>query len=161
MSREEKSNKVELAKGAVGAKTSRETDIFTPEKRSEVMSRVRSGNTKPELLVRSLLHRMGYRFRLHRKDLPGKPDIVLPKYRTVVLVHGCFWHQHPGCRKATVPKRNRAFWEAKLSRNTERDREVVRKLEQAGWKTVTIWECELRRGAGEDLASRLKDRIHA
>jgi DNA mismatch endonuclease (patch repair protein) len=97
-------------------------DHLTRAKRSWNMSRIRSGNTKPEKVVRSLLHAMGYRFRLHRKNLPGKPDIVLPKYKTVIFVHGCFWHRHPGCKNATMPKTNTEFWEDKLSQNIDRDR---------------------------------------
>ncbi len=120
------------------------TDVYSSEKRSQVMARVKSGNTKPELAVRSVLHGMGYRFRLHRKDLPGRPDIVLPKYKTVVFVHGCFWHQHPGCKKATIPKQNAEFWEAKLSRNRERDERNLRELDNMGWKTIVVWECEVR-----------------
>lgn len=109
------------------------------------MSRVGSKNTKPELLVRSVLHRMGYRFRLHRKDLPGSPDIVLPKHRTAVFVNGCFWHQHPGCRRATVPKNNSDYWRRKLERNVERDWAARARLEEMGWKAVTLWECEISR----------------
>ncbi len=120
------------------------TDVFTPEKRSEVMSLVRSKNTKPELFVRSLLHRMGYRFRLHRKDLPGKPDIVLPKYRAVIFVHGCFWHQHPGCKKATLPKQNAEFWKDKLEGNVRRDEQARHRLEEAGWRVLVVWECEAK-----------------
>lgn len=131
------------------------TDIYTPAKRSKVMSRVRSGDTKPELAVRSMLHRMGYRFRLHRKDLPGKPDIVLPRHQTAVFVHGCFWHQHPGCKKATLPKRNPGFWEAKLRRNVERDGEVRHRLEESGWRVVVIWECEVK-----DDPSLCAKRVH-
>jgi DNA mismatch endonuclease (patch repair protein) len=121
------------------------TDIFSPEKRSEIMSRVRSTNTKPEITVRSFLHRLGYRFRLHRQDLPGKPDIVLPKYRLVIFVNGCFWHQHTGCKKATIPKNNRAFWEAKLWRNIERDKLVHKELKDKGWNVLVIWECEAKK----------------
>jgi len=128
------------------------TDVFTPEKRSEVMSLVKSKNTKPELVVRSLLHRMGYRFRLHRKDLPGNPDIVLPKHRTAILVHGCFWHQHPGCKKATLPKQNVEFWTEKLEGNVRRDEEAQRRLRIAGWRVLVIWECEVKRDAGALLA---------
>lgn len=96
------------------------------------MSRVRSRSTKPELIVRSLLHRLGYRFRLHRKDLPGTPDLVLPKYKTVIMVHGCFWHQHKGCKRATLPKSNRAFWKKKLDANRARDARAARELELQG-----------------------------
>jgi DNA mismatch endonuclease, patch repair protein len=97
------------------------TDVFTPEKRSEVMSRVRSKDTKPELAVRRALHAIGYRFRLHRGNLPDKPDVVVPKYRTALFVHGCFWHRHPGCAKARLPKNIADFWREKLQGNVERD----------------------------------------
>lgn len=122
-----------------------DTDPLTPGQRSETMSRVKSANTKPELRVRSALHAMGYRFRLHRKDLPGKPDIVLPKHRTAVFVHGCFWHQHSGCRKATIPQNNRDYWERKLRRNVDRDRNVREELAERGWRVLTLWECEIPR----------------
>lgn len=119
-------------------------DKFSIEKRREIMSRVKNKNTKPEVRVRSLLHRMGYRFRIGRKDLPGKPDIVLPKYKTVIFVHGCFWHGHVGCRRSSRPATNVEFWNAKLDRNLMRDRENVRKLTEQGWRVFTIWECELK-----------------
>lgn len=119
-------------------------DRFTPSQRSALMSRVRGKNTRPEELVRSLLHRMGFRFRLHRKDLPGTPDIVLPKYRIVIFVHGCFWHRHPGCKKTTMPQTNRDFWEKKLARNVERDAEIAERLTKAGWRVLVVWECELK-----------------
>jgi len=106
------------------------------------MSRIRGRDTAPERLVRSTLHRAGYRFRLHRKDLPGRPDIVLPKYRTVVFVHGCFWHRHSRCRFAYTPKSRVAFWNAKFAANVERDRHNVRELKRLGWRVVTVWECQ-------------------
>ena len=109
------------------------------------MARIKSKDTVPEKLVRSWLHRNGYRFRLHRKDLPGSPDIVLPKYRSVIFVHGCFWHQHPGCRKASIPDQNRDFWEKKLSQNIVRDRRSYDALESLGWRVVVVWECECRK----------------
>lgn len=118
-------------------------DRVNPEKRSEIMSHIRGKNTKPELLVRSLLHRAGFRFRLHRKDLPGKPDIVLPKYKTVVFVHGCFWHGHRGCSKATLPQTNTAFWQEKLAKNASRDARTRTLLQQDGWKVVVVWQCEI------------------
>jgi len=121
------------------------------------MSRIRGVDTKPELLVRSLLHRMGYRFRLHRRDLPGRPDIVLPKYRAVVFVHGCFWHRHRGCRYAYVPKSRKDFWKRKFARNVERDREVRHLLRKAGWKILVVWECETVDADG--LASRLSSAL--
>ncbi|WP_373653311.1 very short patch repair endonuclease [Schlesneria sp. DSM 10557] len=107
------------------------------------MSRIRNRDTKPELIVRSLLHRMGYRFRLHRKDLPGKPDIVLPKYRTVIFVHGCFWHRHKGCRFAYTPKSRIEFWNDKFATNCRRDASVMASLAERGWNTVIIWECQV------------------
>ncbi len=132
-------------------------DSLTPEHRSWNMSRIRSGNTKPERLVRSLLHRMGYRFRLHRKDLPGRPDIVLPGRRTVILVHGCYWHRHPGCRLAYTPKSNIAFWEAKFNENVNRDQRQRSRLSELGWNVITVWECETKELA--TLAERLGSEI--
>ena len=108
------------------------------------MSRVRSTGTKPEMLVRQLTHGMGYRFRLHHENLPGKPDLVFPRHRKVILVHGCFWHQHGGCSKATIPASNIAFWEAKLSGNMERDRESVAALRRTGWQVLVVWDCETK-----------------
>ena len=109
------------------------------------MSRIRGKNTVPEKQVRSALHRAGYRFRLHSKQLPGRPDVVLPKYCTVVFVHGCFWHRHKGCRYAYTPKSRVAFWKAKFDSNVERDRRNVRELRRLGWKVVKVWECETDR----------------
>ena len=117
-------------------------DRISKEHRSWNMSRIKSGNTKPEIVVRSLLHKLGYRFRLHRKDLPGKPDIVLPRYNSVVFVHGCFWHRHNGCKKATVPKTKNIFWREKFKGNIERDIKVQEELQSMGWKILIIWECE-------------------
>lgn len=118
-------------------------DSLSPEHRSWNMSRIRGKDTKPELTVRSLLHRLGYRFRLNRKDLPGKPDIVLPKYRAAVYVHGCFWHRHAGCRLAYTPKSNLKFWDEKFTKNVARDHRVADELRGAGWSQITVWECEL------------------
>ena len=109
------------------------------------MAQVRSKNTKPELLIRSALHRLGYRFRLHKKGLPGRPDVVLPKYRTAIFVHGCFWHRHPGCRKASFPKTRVEFWEDKFDTNVARDERNRTDLLAAGWHVLTVWECEARR----------------
>lgn len=117
-------------------------DRLSAERRSWNMSRVKGRDTGPELKVRSLLHRLGFRFSLRRRDLPGRPDIVLPKHGAVVFVHGCFWHQHKGCRKATYPKTRQEFWSGKLNGNVERDRRNVNGLEQLGWKVLTVWECE-------------------
>jgi len=108
------------------------------------MSRIRSKDTKPELIVRSLLHHMGYRFRLHRKDLPGKPDIVLPKYKTVIFVHGCFWHRHKNCKYAYTPKSRVEFWEKKLNGNVDRDKLNRKDLKYLGWKVIVVWECQVK-----------------
>lgn len=118
-------------------------DVVDKATRSRMMSEIRGKDTKPELLVRRYLHRNGLRYRLHVKDLPGKPDIVLPKYRTIVLVHGCFWHQHSGCKYAVMPGNNKAFWEKKLKGNTVRDQKNISSLKKAGWKCHTIWECQV------------------
>ena len=133
------------------------TDIFSTENRSDVMSKIKSKNTKPEKVVRSLLFSLGYRFRLHVKDLPGKPDIVLPKYKTVVLVNGCFWHGHENCKDAGIPKTNSQFWYDKISKNKERDKRVLNELEQAGWKVLVIWECQIN--DKEKLISFLKSEL--
>lgn len=119
-------------------------DRITEKHRSWNMSRIKSKDTKPELIVRSLLHRMGYRFRLHRKDLPGKPDIVLPKYKTVVFVHGCFWHRHPNCKYAYTPKSRQEFWKKKFRDNVKRYRAIAKELRNSGWKVLVVWECQLR-----------------
>lgn len=135
-------------------------DFLTPEGRSERMSRIRSANTTPELTLRRQLHALGFRFRLGGGGLPGKPDIVLPKYRTVVFVNGCFWHRHEGCTIATTPKSNTQFWVDKFSRNVERDRRVMRQLCEMGWHVLTAWECELKsRSKAEGTASRLARQI--
>lgn len=119
------------------------TDIVDPRTRSAMMAAIKGKNTKPEIIVRRFLHRLGFRFQLHRRDLPGRPDIVLPKYRTVVEVRGCFWHRHEGCPFAYMPKSNREFWESKLNGNRERDRRNLRELARLGWRAIEVWECEL------------------
>lgn len=119
------------------------TDFLTVKERSVRMSRIRSRDTKPEVALRRSLHRLGLRFRLGGTGLPGRPDIVLPRHRTVVFVHGCFWHRHRGCRVATTPKSNTQFWEEKFAGNVERDKRVIGELEARGWKVVVAWECEL------------------
>ena len=131
-------------------------DIWSIEKRSAVMARIRGRDTKPELIVRSLLHRSGVRFSLRRKDLPGKPDIVLPKHGAVIFVHGCFWHRHKGCKVATMPKSHEAFWRAKFEANVARDRRHLRDLKKAGWKVLVVWECEVMRDPFAVLAKVLK-----
>ena len=119
------------------------TDSLTKEKRSWNMSRIRSKDTRPEKVVRSLLHRMGYRFRLHVKSLPGTPDIVLPKFKTVIFVHGCFWHRHPGCRFAYMPKSRVDFWMRKFAQNIKAHEKATMDLKDQGWNVFVIWECDL------------------
>ena len=114
------------------------------EQRSRNMSAIKSKNTKPEMAVRKVLHSMGYRFRLHGKDLPGSPDIVLPKYRTVIFVHGCFWHRHENCKYATTPKTREEFWNNKFRSNVERDLEIQENIKNIEWRSVVIWECETK-----------------
>ena len=123
-------------------------DTVSPEVRSRIMASVRSKDTKPEMKVRRLLHGLGYRYRLHRSDLPGRPDLVFPSRRKIVFVNGCFWHNHADCVRASVPTTNRDFWRAKLSRNRERDESNVALLKESGWAVTTVWECQL-----EDLTA--------
>ena len=123
---------------------SREVLHKVSEQRSRNMSAIKSKNTKPEIAVRRLLHSMGYRFRLHRKDLPGSPDIVLPKYKTVIFVHGCFWHRHENCKYASTPKTRKEFWENKFNSNKKRDQKIQKEIIDLGWKFIIIWECEAR-----------------
>ena len=124
------------------------------------MSRIKGRDTAPELKLRSLLHRAGFRFRLHVRDLPGKPDIVLPKYRAAIFVHGCFWHRHKGCRNATKPSTRTEFWQDKFDGNVERDRRNRAALEEAGWTVITVWECELKADADrimQGLSAELRE----
>ena len=121
------------------------------------MARIRSSNTKPEIAVRRLLHARGLRFRLHRRDLPGKPDIVLPRHRLAIFVHGCFWHQHPGCRLASRPKTRTDYWMPKLFANVERDARAVSGLTDMGWRVETIWECDVRQP--DKLAARIDELV--
>ena len=118
-------------------------DRISKEHRSWNMSRIQSRDTKPEKAVRSILHGLGYRFRLHRKNLPGNPDIVLPRYNSVIFVHGCFWHRHKDCKNASVPKTKKTFWGKKFKANIERDMKVKKELKSDGWRVLVIWECEL------------------
>lgn len=125
-------------------------DIKTPEARSYNMSKIRGKDTKPELVVRKFLFKNGFRYRIHNEKLPGKPDIVLPKYKTVIFVNGCFWHGHSGCKYFKVPTSNREFWIEKISRTKIKDRENIESLESLDYKVLTIWECELRNVALRD-----------
>ena len=127
------------------------------EQRSRNMSAIKSKNTKPEIKVRKVLHSMGYRFRLHSKDLPGSPDIVLPKYKTVIFVHGCFWHRHENCKYASTPKTRKEFWNKKFTENKKRDSEIQEKIKILDWRSVVIWECETKNI--ENLREKLIDFI--
>jgi DNA mismatch endonuclease (patch repair protein) len=139
------------------------TDIFSEEQRSYVMSRVSSKDTKPEKIVRSFLHRSGFRFRLHMSSLQGKPDIVLTKYKTVIFVHGCFWHRHKDCKRATTTQSRKGFWEEKFKRNVMRDKENCQALRKDDWKVLVIWECELSnaRKRSERLANLVTELNHS
>lgn len=120
------------------------TDIFSKEKRSQVMAKVKSSDTKPEMLVRRYLHACGYRYTLRNKKYPGSPDLVFPSLRVAIFVHGCFWHGHEDCKHSHLPQSNAEFWKLKISGNKERDSEVIAELEQMGWRVIVIWECELK-----------------
>jgi len=136
------------------------SDKFSKVKRSEIMACVKSSNTTPEIQVRKLLHSIGYRFRLHRRDLPGNPDIVLPKYKTVIFVHGCFWHGCPTCHHAQIrPKTNSMYWEKKLDRNLQRDIDNLATLRKLGWNSLVVWECETKKKNLERLSDRLRKEL--
>ncbi|MBZ5501259.1 MAG: DNA mismatch endonuclease Vsr [Acidobacteriia bacterium] len=120
------------------------TDKLSKELRSANMRAVRSRNTRPEIRVRQIAHSLGYRFRLHRRDLPGKPDIVFPGRQKAVFVHGCFWHQHHGCRRASIPQSNVRFWHTKLARNAARDAKQLAAIRKCGWRALVVWECEVK-----------------
>jgi DNA mismatch endonuclease (patch repair protein) len=133
-------------------------DTFSKPDRSEIMRRVHSKDTTPEVIVRSLLHRLGYRFRLYRSDLPGKPDIVLPKYKTAIFVHGCFWHRHKDCKRATTPATRQEYWLPKFKRTINRDRKYQHQLVKMGWKVIVIWECQTKNVGklSKDLIKQIK-----
>lgn len=135
--------------------------IITAAQRHYIMSSVHSSNTKPEVKLRHALWELGFRYRVNDKRLPGSPDIVLPKYRSVIFVHGCFWHGHKGCKNYTVPKTNTDFWVAKVKRNQERDQEVWRKLEAKGWSVIIVWECELERSRLQETVAHVSAEIKA
>ena len=138
------------------------TDIVSPEVRSRMMRAIGPGNTAPEMRVRRFLHSAGLRYRLHVSGLPGKPDIVLPKFRCVIFVHGCFWHRHTGCHLATTPATRPEFWSQKFQKNVERDHKVQTFLETAGWRVLTIWECETKSDAAlHDLLFHIRNTSHS
>lgn len=134
-------------------------DNLTPEKRSWLMSQVKGSNTTPELIVRKFLHSRGYRYGLHNKTLPGKPDIVLRKIKTIVLVHGCFWHGHEGCQKARLPKTRRLWWQQKRSYNLDKDLRDRQALKALGWRVITIWQCDLSSKKVQSTLRRLEKKI--
>ena len=134
-------------------------DVLTPDQRHRNMVAIHSASTKPELKLRQALWRLGFRYRVNDKRLPGKPDIVLPKYRTVIFIHGCFWHGHRDCKFYTVPKTNTEFWTAKVARNQERDQEVWRQLEAKGWSVIIVWECQLKKAALDETIGRVRAEI--
>ena len=129
-------------------------DVHTKEQRSYIMSRIKSKNTKPEILVRKYLHQHGFRFRLHDKKLPGKPDIVLPKYKTVIFVHGCFWHGHKNCKYAKLPTTRVGFWKKKIEGNSLRDKKKKSQLRKLNFGVLTIWQCSLRKGTYKKILDR-------
>ena len=133
-------------------------DTKTPAERSENMSRIRSTNTKPEEIVRKYLFSHGFRYRKNDKRYPGKPDIILPKYHTIIFVNGCFWHMY-GCSRSRLPHSNQEYWKSKIERNIQRDAENQQKLEADGWKVIVVWECELKKRTAEERLSRLCDEI--
>lgn len=130
-------------------------DVLSKEQRQRCMSRIKSKDSKPELMVRQFLFANGFRFRLHRKDLPGKPDLVLPKYKTVIFINGCFWHGHSDCKYASIPETNYEFWSSKISGNIERDRINTSKLKDLGWRVVEIWQCQLKPKTKEETLNTL------
>ncbi|MBX2905163.1 MAG: DNA mismatch endonuclease Vsr [Taibaiella sp.] len=134
-------------------------DVHNKETRSYNMSRIKGKDTKPEMLVRRYLHAHGFRYRLHVKDLPGKPDIVLPKYKTVIFIHGCFWHGHEGCKYFVVPKTRTDWWLAKINTNIANDEKAVTALTEAGWKIITLWECDLKPANIEMTLSSLVEKL--
>lgn len=131
------------------------TDILSPERRSRLMGRIRGKNTLPEMIVRRLAYKLGYRYRLHSSKLPGKPDLVFAGRRKVIFVHGCFWHRHENCKKAGMPKSREEFWKEKFDRNVERDERVRHELEEGGWQVLTIWQCELKNAL--ELENKLRN----
>lgn len=135
-------------------------DIVDVATRSRMMSGIKGANTKPELAIRRSLHKAGFRFRLHARHLPGKPDLVLPKWRVVVFVHGCFWHRHPGCKFATIPATRADFWATKFAANVDRDQDALALLRMDGWRVATVWECAIRRDTGS-VMRRLEEWIRS
>lgn len=135
------------------------TDVFSKEKRSKIMRKIKGKNTKPEMLVRSYLHRQGLRYRLHNNSLIGNPDITFPKYKTVLFINGCFWHQHgdPNCKRSALPKSNKTYWLPKLQKTIARDRKNYLELSELGWRVLVIWECEINSQNLKELTKIIKN----
>lgn len=134
-------------------------DVHDKKTRSFNMSQIKGKNTKPEMLVRKFLHAQGFRYKLHDKKLPGKPDLVLPKYKTLIFIHGCFWHGHEGCRYYVVPKTRTDWWVNKININKANDTKAIKALKKDGWKIITLWECDLKRAKIEKTLSKLLQRL--
>ena len=134
-------------------------DVHTPEQRRYNMSQIKAKNTKPEMLVRKFLHAQGFRYSLHNKKLPGKPDIVLAKYKTIIFIHGCFWHGHKNCKYFVIPKTRTRWWINKINSNKANDEKVVKALRKDGWKVITVWECQLKPAKTEKTLSSLVKKI--
>ena len=136
-------------------------DIMTPEQRHRCMAAVKGKDTKPEMIVRRYLHSLGYRYGLHNKKLPGSPDLVIRKYKTVIFIHGCFWHGHEGCKYSRLPKTNESFWKEKISVNRKRDEQSKEQLEKSGWTVLTVWECDLKnRELREKTLENLREKLN-
>ena len=136
------------------------SDVFSPPKRQEIMRHVKSKDTAPEVKLRSLLHKNGFRFRLNRKDLPGKPDIVLPKFKAVIFVHGCFWHGH-SCNRGHRPQTNIYFWNKKIESNIARDKKDIALLEAQGWRVLVVWQCEIKKKNEDSLLAKIKEFLYS
>ncbi|MDZ7694755.1 MAG: DNA mismatch endonuclease Vsr [Balneolaceae bacterium] len=136
-------------------------DVHEPETRSYNMSQIQGKDTKPEMLVRKFLHSNGFRYRLHANDLPGKPDLVLPKYNSVIFVHGCFWHAHEDCKYFKIPKTRTEWWKDKLYGNKERDERNIEELEEDGWNVIVVWGCELKNGQKEETLMKLVEELES
>jgi DNA mismatch endonuclease (patch repair protein) len=136
------------------------TDIFSKDKRSTIMAHISSKNTKPEIIIRKALFAKGYRYRINYNKLPGKPDIVLPKYKTVIFLHGCFWHAHENCNDAHLPKSNTEFWRKKIGSNEERDKKNMEQLKNLDWSIIIVWECEIKKKNMALLIDRIEKEIH-
>jgi DNA mismatch endonuclease (patch repair protein) len=132
-------------------------DIVDKQTRSRMMAGIKGANTKPEMSMRRALHRLGYRYRLHASDLPGRPDMVFPKHKAVVFVHGCFWHRHENCRYATTPATRPEFWEKKFAENVARDERCISRLKEMGWNTLVVWECEIKSDGAASIAGKVAD----